>query len=69
MFLFCFRLDSTCWGPLRDKLVLIFLGRGSPFAFNRIASAEDSITFPKKQTFWKILHHMVVKIYFCELTC
>jgi len=40
------------WGPLREKLVLIFLGRGSPSAFNRIASAEDS-PFKKTRLFGK----------------
>jgi len=37
------------------------------FSFSRLASAGDSPL--QKQTFWKILHHMVVKIYFCQLSC
>jgi len=37
------------------------------FSFSRIASAEDSPF--QKQTFLKILHHRVDKIYFCELSC
>jgi len=36
------------------------------FSFSRIASAEDSPF--QKQTFWKILHHRVDEIYFCELS-
>jgi len=51
-FLFCFQPDSTCWGPLREKFVGYFFGRGSPSAFNRIASAEDS-PFQKTRLFGK----------------
>jgi len=40
-------------GLLREKnLLVIFLGRGSPFAFNRIAIAEDS-PFQKTRLFGK----------------
>jgi len=60
--------DSMCWGPLREKFVGFYSWKRFSSSFNRIASAEDS-PFQKTQTFWKIIHHKVNEIYFCELSC
>jgi len=64
---FCFRPDSTCWGPLREKFIGYFSWKRFPLRFQQYSKCWG-LTFPKKQTFWKVLHHRVVKIYFCELS-
>jgi len=65
--LFSFKLDGICWGLLREKLRLVFLGRGSPSAFIWIAGAEGS-PFKKTRLFGlEYTHRTVNNIYFCEL--
>jgi len=67
-FLFRFRPDGTCWGPLREILKIIYSWKRFPLCF-QLDSKCWGRTFPKNQTFWKILHDMVGNIYFCELGC